>query len=115
MQSFMHYAVADSRPLQPPPLPKQCPIGVLAGEGKPPIGPPEEVLLLLVHEGGNSPALLAALHLEVVEEPGSPAPLLGLRAFRPDAIPVALHAPIVGARGRPDNGRSSGSRNRTRL
>src|SRR4051812_45142422 len=51
---------------------------MLAGEGKAAVRPPEETLLLIVHEGGISPALLSALHLEVVKEPGVPLPLLGI-------------------------------------
>ena len=43
---------------------------MLAGEGEAAVGPSEQVVLLVVDEGGISPPLIAALHLEVVEEPG---------------------------------------------
>jgi hypothetical protein len=43
---------------------------VLAGEGEAAVGRLEEVLLLLVDEGGIALALLSALHLEVIEDPG---------------------------------------------
>ena len=49
------------------PFPEQFPVGVIAGEGKPTVRPPEQVLLLVVVEGGIPPALLSTLHLEVVE------------------------------------------------
>jgi hypothetical protein len=53
---------------------------VLAGEGEAAVGPPEEVLLLLVDEGGIALALLSALHLEAVEDPGEDPAQLGLGA-----------------------------------
>jgi hypothetical protein len=83
-------AAIGSRPPWPPPLPQKRPIRVLAGEGEASVREAEEVFLLVVDEGGISPALLTALHLEVVEEPGVPLSLLGLGAF-----PEPSHAPIV--------------------
>jgi hypothetical protein len=40
---------------------------MLAGEGEPIVGPPKEIVFLVVDEGRISPALPPALNLEVVE------------------------------------------------
>jgi hypothetical protein len=59
-------AKIGSKAPHPSSLPQELPIGVLAGEGEAAVGPPEEVLLLVIHEGRVAPALLAALNLEIV-------------------------------------------------
>ena len=41
---------------------------MLGGKGEAAVGEAEEVLLLVVDEGENSPALPAALRLEIVED-----------------------------------------------
>jgi hypothetical protein len=84
-----------SRALQPAPLLEQGPVGVLAGEGESPVGPPKQVPILVVDEGGIAPVLPAALHLEVVKEPGLHPPPLSLGAFPPGGLIVAFHARVV--------------------
>src|SRR5918994_7001122 len=79
-----------SKPFHPAPLAEKRPVRVLAGESEATVGPPEQILLLVVNEGGIAPALPATLHLEVVEEAGVHPPLLGLGAF-----PEPSHARIV--------------------
>jgi hypothetical protein len=63
---------------------------VLAGEGEATVGPPEEVPLLVVDEGGVFLALPSAPHLVVVEEPCFCLPMLRLGAF-----PEPSHARMV--------------------
>src|SRR5215210_4955708 len=81
-----------SKPFHPAPLPEKRPVRVLAGEGQPTVGPPEQVLLLIVHEGGISPALPPALHLEIVESAGSAPAQLGLPAVLKPSHPRIVPA-----------------------
>jgi hypothetical protein len=62
----------------PAPLSKQPPVSVLAGEGEAAVGPPEQVMLLVVDEGGISPSLRPAFHLEVVQRTGAVPAYVGL-------------------------------------
>jgi hypothetical protein len=64
---------------------------VLAGEGEPAVGPPQESLFFVVNESGLSPSLLSALHLEVVEESGVPLLGLGESPELPHALIVRDH------------------------
>jgi hypothetical protein len=78
----------------PAPLSKQPPVSVLAGEGEAAVGPPEQVMLLVVDEGGISPSLRPAFHLEVVQRAGAVPAKVGL------ATPLEpSHARIVYERG----------------
>jgi hypothetical protein len=96
--------------------PEQRPVGVLTGEGKAAVGEAEEVLLLVVDEGGIAPALLSALHLEVVEEPGVPLPLLGLGEFpEPSHVRIVCDVrPRTMALRGPDEGITAPTRNLSR-
>jgi hypothetical protein len=62
-----------------------APVGVLSGGGEASVGEAEEVLRLVVAKRGICvPALPPALHLQFVEEPRVPLPLLRLgTSFRP--------------------------------
>ena len=71
---------------QPTPLPQERPVGVLAGEGEAAVAEAEQPALLVVDEGGITPALLSALHLEVVEEPGADLAKVGLGAAHDHAM-----------------------------
>ena len=63
--------------MQPPPPPELSPVGVLAREGEDAIvGEAEELLLLVVDQGGVPKALLAEGRLDLVADPrGATAPL----------------------------------------
>src|SRR5215217_2830267 len=73
-------ATTGSKALQPPPFPKERPVGVLAGKGEAAVAEAQQPALLVVDVGGVAPADLPVLDLQLVEEPGVHSPLLGLGA-----------------------------------
>jgi hypothetical protein len=71
------------------------PVCVLAGEGEAAIVEAEAVVLLFVDEGEIPPALLPALHLEVVVGACQYLTALRLRSAPPEKPSASFHTTIV--------------------
>src|SRR5215216_4299438 len=73
--------------VQPPPLLQERPVSVLPREGESAVGEAEQVLLLVINQGGISPPHFAELQLQIVEELGVHPALLRLgAAWRPGMV-----------------------------